>query len=259
MRQIIRTIISALVLCLLAVLPAQAQESVQTRGWSKSSYGRIVFDWPRPVEHKAKVGGGKLTVSFERSMKTDLRGVVSGLGGYLTGARLSPDGKTATFDLAGNFDMETFVSGSSIVVDLRRYGGAQAPVSAPAQVSSSESSPTAAPTAVPVTGNAADRVQVDVSERPGYTRIVLDVKDKSGEQAVAESPVDDVNTVPGMVGTYVAVNGGIPLVTEDAAATPVTYQGSYSPLTHYDPNATGKPRNLLLYDRPGVRKNLGGN
>lgn len=261
MRRTICTLIPALALVLLTFLPAQAQERVQARGWAKSSYGRIIFDWPRPVEHQAKVAKGQLTVSFQRSMQTDLRGVVSGLGGYLKGARLSPDGKTATFDLAGNFNMETFVSGSSVVVDLRRNGGAQAPAQSPAAAAAPAM---AAPSVTPVTGSAANRVQVDVSERPGYTRIVLDVKDKNGASAAApmasESSTGEINNVPGMVGTFVAVNGGIPLITEDTGqpAEAVTYQGSYSPLTHYDPNATGLPRNLLLYDRPNLRKGVNG-
>ena len=84
------------------------------------------------------------------------------------------------------------------------------------------------------------------------------------------SPTGEVVAVPAMVGTTVAVvpeESRIPLVTEEGAGAAtvsaaggsadgaaadgrvVPIQGSYTPLTHYDPTATGLPRDLLLYDR----------
>jgi hypothetical protein len=99
-------------------------------------------------------------------------------------------------------------------------------------------------------------------------KIVLDVQEEggdfgnmmigatSGTMMETISPNGDVLVVPAMVGSHVAVSsdGNIPLVTEEGDG----FQGAYSPLTHYDPNATGKPRNLLLYDRKSRPKPLNG-
>lgn len=323
MRKAARVLIPACVLLLLAVSPAQAQELVQTRGWAKSSYGRIVFDWPRPVRHTATVRGNQLVVRFDRPMRTDLGAAVRALGDYVTGAEISSDGRSATFGLAGHYTLDSFASGASVIVDLRRTG-------TPAALPSQPDRP-------------GQGLQVRVGQHPGFTRVVfdwggivdysvrrdgrsvsirfdrpgtidlsaldealpkpafgspstrssggdlvvdlavpahsyvrhfrdddkvvLDVLNEGGDfggfiagDAVGGpmmetiSPSGEVVAVPAMVGSTVAVapGGRIPLVTEDVTDVPaesVPYQGAYTPLTHYDPNASGRPRNLLLYDK----------
>jgi len=311
---------------LLSVWPVHAQEVVQTRGWAKSSYGRIVFDWPRPVSHKAAIKGSQLVVQFERPMRTSLDSAVRALGDYLTGAQVSQDGRTATFSLAGTYRMDSFTSGASVIVDLRRTGSTARQMTGP---------------------SGGGGLQVQVGRHPGFTRLVFDwgdmvdyslrrdgglvslrfdrfapidlqILDKalpkptfgspnarsvSGDLIVdlmvpAESyirhfhdrgkvvldvlnvggdfggliagdavggpmmeivtPTGEVLTVPAMVGSTVAVGpaGRIPLVTEDVgemSAGAVPYQGDYTPLPHYDPNASGQPRSLLR-----LRKTSGG-
>ncbi|UCH73571.1 MAG: hypothetical protein JSU82_14705 [Rhodospirillales bacterium] len=313
-------------------MTAAAQEIVQARGWAKASYGRIVFDWPRPVEHKATVRGSRLVVEFDRPMRTSLNSVVRGLQDYVTGAQVSDDGMTATFGLAGTFKVDSFVSGTSVVVDLRRAG-------ATAQRLSGQSG--------------AQGLQVRVGQHPGFTRLVFDwadsvdytvqrrgaavslrfdrpgaidlqildkalpkpafgspsartvggdlvvdlvVPDQSyirhfrdrgkvvldvlnvggdfggliagdavgGPMMEMISPSGEVLTVPAMVGSRVAVapGGRIPLITEDVGNVPaqaVPYQGSYTPLPHYDPNASGQPRSLLRRTKPsGGRATVNG-
>jgi len=306
-----------------AAVPAQAQETVQARGWSKSTYGRIIFDWPKPVQHTARVERGVLLVEFSRPMSGDLGRVVKYLGDYVTSADLSGGGKVARFGLAGSFDVDSFATGASVVVDLRRSATA-----APQRTSAA----------------AGGGLRVSVGRHPGFTRLVFDWPDnvdytvarkgrsvsmrfdKTAEVNVAEldaalpkpafgspsassasgdlilnltipgtsyirhfregakivldvqeeggdfgnmlvgatsgammqtiSPTGEVLVVPAMVGSHVAVapDSNIPLITEAGDG----FQGAHSPLTHYDPNATGRPRNLLLYDRKANPKPLNG-
>lgn len=309
-------------------LPAMAQEAVQARGWAKATYGRIIFDWQRPVEYTAKIEGGELVVEFSRPMRSDLSRVVKNLGGYVTSAELAERGKVARFGLAGNFEVASFATGPSVVVDLRRSSGAAmaAPVRTPA-----------------ATAGAGGGLRVNVGRHPGFIRlvfdwpskteytiardgrsvsmrfdgsanidvraldaalpkpafgtpsassaggdlivnltvpelsyirhfregakVVLDVQEEGGDfgnmlvgataGATMEtiSPNGEVLVVPAMVGSHVAVSSDIPLVTEEGDG----FQGAYSPLTHYDPNASGRPTNLLLYDRKSNRpKSLNG-
>lgn len=311
-------------LLVFAAVPAQAQETVQARGWSKATYGRIIFDWPKPVRHTARVEGGALLVEFARPMQGDLDRVVKYLGDYVTGAELTDRGKVARFSLAGNFEVDSFATGASVVVDLRRATAAAAPVHTAAR--------------------AGGGLRVNVGRHPGFTRlvfdwpenvdytiardgravsmrfdkaaevnireldaalpkpafgspsassasgdlvvnlvvpettyirhfregskVVLDVQEEGGDfgnmlagatsGAMMEtiSPTGEVLVVPAMVGSHVAVSpdSNIPLITEEGEA----FQGAHSPLTHYDPNATGRPRNLLLYDRKANPKPLNG-
>ena len=305
-------------------LPARAQDSVQARGWSKPTYGRIIFDWPKPVQHSARVEGGDLLVEFSRPMKGDLGRVVKYLGEYLTSAELSGGGKVARFGLTGNFDVDSFATGASVVVDLRRGTAASAPARA--------------------TTAAGGGLHVNVGRHPGFTRLVfdwpenvdytvardgravsmrfdraanvniseldaalpkpafgspsassasgdlivnlvvpettyirhfregpkviLDVQEEggdfgnmlagatSGAMMQTISPTGEVLVVPAMVGSHVAVSpdSKIPLITEGGDG----FQGAHSPLTHYDPNASGRPRNLLLYEKKASPKSLNG-
>lgn len=300
-----------------ASAPAHSQETVQARGWSKATYGRIIFDWQKPVEYSAEIQDGQLVVEFARPMRGDLERVVKNLGGYVTSAELAGNGKQARFGLAGSFEVASFATGASVVVDLRRSSGAAAaPVRTPA-----------------ATASASGGLRVNVGRHPGFTRlvfdwpnktdytiardgrsvalrfdasanidvqaldktlpkpafgtpsasaaggdlvvnltipelsyirhfredakIVLDVQEEgadfgnmlvgatAGATMETISPNGDVVVIPAMVGSHVAVSpDSIPLVTEDGDG----FQGNYSPLTHYDPNASGRPRNLLLYD-----------
>jgi hypothetical protein len=299
-------------------MPAKAQEAVQARGWAKATYGRIIFDWQKPVEYSAVIEGRELVVKFGRSMRGDLTRVVGNLGGYVTSAQLTGNGKEARFGLAGNFELASFATGSSVVVDLRRASGV---------------TPAAMQAPRPAAGGAGG-LRVDVGHHPGFTRlvfdwpskvdyriardgravsmrfdgsadldvaaldaalpkpafgtprasrsggdlvvnltipelsyirhfreddkIVLDVQEEGGDfgnmlfgatdgpMMETISPNGEVLVVPAQVGSHVAVApDSIPLVTEEGDG----FQGSYSPLTHYDPNASGRPTNLLLYDQ----------
>jgi hypothetical protein len=309
---------------LFSALPANAQEIVEARGWSKATYGRIIFDWPKPVHHSARVEGGALLVEFSRPMSGDLDRVVKYLGDYITSAELNDGGKVARFGLAGSFDVNSFATGASVVVDLRRITAAAAPM--------------------PTSTAAGGGLRVNVGRHPGFTRLVFDWRDSvsytvardgrsvsmrfdkpadvdisaldaalpkpafgspsassasgdlvlnlvvpktsyirhfvegskvvldvqeeggdfgnmlagstSGTMMQTISPTGEVLVVPAMVGSHVAVSpdNNIPLITEDGDG----FQGVHSPLTHYDPNATGQPRNLLLYDRRTNPKSLNG-
>ena len=332
MRSAVRMLIPVCAVLLLGMSSVQAQDVVQARGWAKSSYGRIVFDWPRPVRHTATVKGNQLVVQFDRPMRTDLGGVVRVLGDYVTGARLSSDGRTATFSLAGSYKMDSFASGASIIIDLRRTGttaqqrqrqpvtsgGPQVrvgqhpgftrvvfdwgdPVDYTLQRSGRSVSmrfdrsgaidvqvlDKALPKPAfgsPTTRSAGGDLVIDLLVPAGsYIRhfrdagkIVLDVQDEGGDfgglvagDAVGGrmmetvSPTGEIVAVPAMVGSTVAVapGGRIPLVTEDVGNVPaeaVPYQGSYTPLTHYDPNASGRPRSLLRYKEQSGGQNVNG-
>lgn len=318
MRRTVGPLIAVCAVLMLAASSGHAQEAVQTRGWAKSSYGRIVFDWPRPVSHKASINGNELVVQFDRPMRTSLDSAVRALGDYVTGGQISKDGRTATFNLAGAYRMDSFTSGASVIVDLRRTGTSTRQMTGPAGVRG---------------------LQVQVGQHPGFTRLVFDwgdeveyslrrnaglismrfdryapidlqILDKAlpkptfgspnarstgGDLVVdlvvpAESyirhfrdrgkvvldvlnvggdfggliagdavggpmmemitPTGEVLKIPAMVGSTVAVapSGRVPLVTDDLADIPaevVPYQGAYTPLPHYDPNASGQPRSLL--------------
>ena len=300
-------------LLMFAAVPAQAQETVEARGWSKATYGRIIFDWPKPVQHTVRVEGGALLVEFSRPMRSDLDRVVKYLGDYVTSAELTETGKVARFALAGNFEVDSFVTGASVVIDLRRATAAAVPVNTvrggglrvnvgrhpgftrlvfdwPEKVDYTVARDGRAvamrfdkaaeldireleaalpkpafgsPTASSASGDLIVNLTVPETSYIRHFRegpkVVLDVQEEGGDfgnmlvgatsGAMMEtiSPTGEVLVVPAMVGSHVAVSpdSNIPLITEEGEA----FQGAHSPLPHYDPNASGRPRSLLLYDK----------
>ena len=127
-----------------------AAEPVVTRAWAHDDFGRLVFDWPRAVEYQARIEERTLTVMFDHQLKTTFWQVRRYLGAYISDVDLSPDGRSVTAVLTGDYRLRTFTVSSEsglakIVVDMLADGGsgpvlAQAP--APPQP---EPSPEAVP------------------------------------------------------------------------------------------------------------------
>ena len=123
-------------------------ENVDVRGWSHAKFGRLVFDWPSPVEYTAAVKDRQLSVRFDKPIAARFEAALGNLVDYVTGASISQDGRTALFDLKSEFTLRAFRNENAIVVDLRRPGQRAA-------------------RKVPKLG-------VRIGEHPTYTRLVFD-------------------------------------------------------------------------------------
>ena len=142
------------------ITPLSAQEKVVVQGWARESFGRIVFDWPRPVKYQAVINGSNLIVSFERRFNSDLKKLLITLKDYLVEGTVSGQGRMATFGLKGNFQLRTYPRGNSIILDLRRLG-----------VNAIEAKRLALPKA-----EARTSINVRVGSNKGFTRLVFDWK-----------------------------------------------------------------------------------
>ncbi len=108
--------------------PASA-DPVVVRAWAHDDFGRLVFDWPRAVEHEARIEEHTLTVMFEHPLKTTFWRVERYLDAYIADVALSPDGRRVTASLTGDHRLRTFTISSEegvtkVVVDLLADGGA---------------------------------------------------------------------------------------------------------------------------------------
>lgn len=151
----IRTLVigaAAIFVGLVSIDDVTARESVRVRTWDHSSYARIVLDWKRPVTFTATTDGRRLTARFDRPFSADLKSVVRQLRRYIADARVSADGRRAEFVLSGDFDVSSFASKRSVVLDIRR------PFAGSDRVRSSETK----------------AVGVRVGKHPKYIRLVFD-------------------------------------------------------------------------------------
>ena len=140
------------------IAPLAAQEKVAVQGWARESFGRIVFDWSRPVKYRAVINGSDLIVSFERQFSSDLKQLLITLKDYLVKGAVSGQGRVAKFGLKGKFQLRTYPRGNSIIIDLRRLGVNEIEANRPVLPK-----PEARPS-----------INVRVGSNKGFTRFVFD-------------------------------------------------------------------------------------
>lgn len=99
---------------------AQALSDVSVRGWDHDTYGRLSFDWPSPVLHRAEIRNGVLEVIFNRSFTPDFAGVKDRLADYVSDMSVAADGRSVRFSLVEPVTLRSFASGDTILVDLVR-------------------------------------------------------------------------------------------------------------------------------------------
>jgi len=155
MRGCIRTLVivaAAAFVGFVSIDDVTARESVRVRAWDHLTYARVVLDWKRPVSFTAKAEGRRITARFDRPFSADLKTVVWRLRPYIADAYVSADGRQAEFLLAGDFEVSSFSSKRSVVLDIRR------PFAVPDRSRSSETK----------------AVGVRVGKHPKYIRLVFD-------------------------------------------------------------------------------------
>lgn len=111
-----------------AAAPAVSPQKVVTRGGAHENFGRIVFDWQQPVKHTAQIEGTRLTIGFDRPMKTVLGSVRRNLSAYISRVAVGPDGRSITATLNGTYSLRSFGRGNRIVIDLLRRKANDDPV-----------------------------------------------------------------------------------------------------------------------------------
>jgi tetratricopeptide (TPR) repeat protein len=91
---------------------------VALRGEAKSGFGRLVFDWPRPVAFEASVADGIVVIKFARPLRfaeTDQR---LPLTDYIALVRQDEDLRTLRLPLRQPVRLHTSTSGNLVAIDL---------------------------------------------------------------------------------------------------------------------------------------------
>src|SRR5438552_587174 len=99
-RGVARTAGLALLALIAAATPSLAQTAVTIRSGVHEGYGRLVFDWPKPVRFEASLSGDQLTVRFAEPLSADLAGAaLRRFDDYLARPVLAPDRRSISFDV----------------------------------------------------------------------------------------------------------------------------------------------------------------
>ncbi|MBT3358843.1 MAG: tetratricopeptide repeat protein [Rhodospirillales bacterium] len=181
---------AVIALCAFAAWTAPAySDPVKVRAATHDGYGRLVFNWPRPVPYTARMQGNRLVVQFGRPIEADVGPAVRALRKYLSAGQISADGRSVAFTAVGSFGINDFNLGNAVVVDIvenvptaaepvaepKPEAPKTAAVAAPAPAQAAKPTPT--PTPAPASG---PRLGVRSGEHKGFSRIVFDWPDKVG-------------------------------------------------------------------------------
>lgn len=206
---------------------ALAQDAVAVRAVPQAFFGRVTFAWPAPVQHQAQVSGTTATITFDRPLQADVTAIAAALRDYVSNAALADGGRAVVLTMTGPHSVRTTTNGNSILVDLRRAGGATAATSPAADPAPRPVAPPATQTAAAPRAAAAGQPDVPVRAAPheNYTRVVFDwpanvtyTLDKDGDQLRLRF------SRPGRVDLGPLTRGGLPLVT--GATTVVAADGT---------------------------------
>lgn len=167
--------LSMLVLASPAVAQDQGARLQNLRGAAHEDYGRMVFDWDRPVGFTAQVSGTSLVVRFSEASAANAGTLLKPLGKWVKGARRGSDGRSYVFTLAAPHAIRSFTAGTSVVVDVLDAQNAVPPSALPNPAP--KPAPNPAPGPVPAASTPAasvPNVAMRSGEHTGYNRLVFD-------------------------------------------------------------------------------------
>ncbi|MCU0883781.1 MAG: hypothetical protein MUC44_02365 [Beijerinckiaceae bacterium] len=88
------------------------------RGSEQSNFGRLLFTLPTAQKVTARISNGVLIVGFSEPVEIAADRIVRELPGYVSVARVDPDGKGMRFALTRNFTPNLLEAGERVFIDL---------------------------------------------------------------------------------------------------------------------------------------------
>lgn len=122
-------------LVLLVLVPAAgwaAKGSVA--GSEMPGYGRVVFSFDQEVGARVRTQNAVMIIEFDQAVSVDLDKIAVQLPGYISVARLDPDGKSIRFGLTDRFKADVKPAGDKVYLDILSPRWAGLPPSLPAEV-----------------------------------------------------------------------------------------------------------------------------
>lgn len=160
-------ILAAVLLVVPVGVSTALADSVKSRGWAHRDFGRVVFDWPSPVNYRLERSGQRTVIRFERPIKSDLTELRKNLAPYLRTASLGKDGRSVVLETKRQGTVRAFRNDKSVVIDI-----------VPGEASNDS-------------GKKAERVPIRTGKHAKYGRVVFDWPrrvgyrvNKSGSKAV---------------------------------------------------------------------------
>ena len=175
-----------------APIPAIGDEAVQTRAALVNGGGRLIFDWPAPVDFVTTVSATRLTISFDRPLAATFGDVLGTLSAQVGDIRIADSGQSVVVTLLSPQHVTAFAQDDLVVVDMLPVPGARP--------------------AAPQTPDVAVAPQPDPASPPATVTPPVDLEPASGTSAaptVAAAPDDFVPPAPVIVNGILSVRYGL--------------------------------------------------
>jgi tetratricopeptide (TPR) repeat protein len=98
--------------------PVAHADPVTALGSESDGIGRMTFTWPKPVPFLARVQNKEIIIQFSRPARSNFNSMVKILDKYIRSPRIQNGGRVLIFPLAGDFDINYFSRGRSVVVEV---------------------------------------------------------------------------------------------------------------------------------------------
>ena len=113
--------------------PSYAAKGV-VAGSEMTGFGRVVFAFDREVGAKVRTQNSVLVVEFDQAVTVDLDKLSAQLPGYISVARLDPDGKSLRFGMTERFKADLKPAGEKVYIDILSMRWQGLPPSLPVEV-----------------------------------------------------------------------------------------------------------------------------
>ena len=96
--------------------PVALADPVTARGSERDGIARMAFTWPAPVPFLARIQNKEIIVQFARPAEGNFTNMVKVLDKYIRPPRIQNGGTVLIFPLVGNFDLNYFSRGRTVVI-----------------------------------------------------------------------------------------------------------------------------------------------
>ena len=107
-----------------------AQQAVLVRAWERVGSAQVSFDWKEPVNFSTRLNNQRLHIDFSKPLIANLAAALRLASSYIAGGNVSEDGKTVSLLLRQPVEVNAYLRGERVIVELTPAPGRETSVMA---------------------------------------------------------------------------------------------------------------------------------
>ena len=107
-----------------------AQQAVLVRAWERIGSAQVSFDWKEPVNFTTRLNNQRLHIDFSKPLIANLAAALRLASSYIAGGNVSEDGRTVSLLLRQPVEVNAYLRGERVIVELTPAPGRETSVMA---------------------------------------------------------------------------------------------------------------------------------